>query len=154
MLKIFRMVRSGVFFFVGRFDAHFHAVYIDDLVAGMILAMDAPAAPGRTYILGGARYHRLRDYIDTIADAIGARRPWLRFPYRPLYLLAMGFEKVGALTGIQPPLHRRRLKFFKHDRAFSIARAREELGYAPQVNLEEGMKRTADWYRQNGLLRD
>ena len=28
-----------------------------------------------------------------------------------------------------------------------LTRAREELGYAPQVPLEEGLRREAEWYR-------
>jgi len=152
MLKIFRMVQRGIFFFVGRFDAYFHAVYIDDLVDGMILAMTTPGVSGRTYILGGERYSKLEDYIGAIADAAGAPRPRLRLPFAPLWLLALAFEGLASVTGIKPPLHRRRLKFFKHDRAFSIARARRELGYSPQVSLEEGLRSTAEWYRTTGLL--
>jgi nucleoside-diphosphate-sugar epimerase len=53
---------------------------------------------------------------------------------------------------VQPPLHRRRLTFFKHNRAFSIERARKRLGYAPRVGLPEGFRRTVQWYRQEKLL--
>ena len=152
MLKMFRMLRSRTFFFVGNFHAHFHAVYIDDLVAGLLLCMDRPEAAGRTYIMGGPTYQLLEDYVGTAADALAVRRPWLRVPYRPLYLLAALIEAAGAVVRIQPPLHRRRVKFFKHDRGFSIARARRELGYDPKIDLAEGFRRTVAWYRQEGLL--
>ncbi len=36
--------------------------------------------------------------------------------------------------------------------AFDTSRARTELGFAPKVDLEEGIKRAADWYRAEGLL--
>jgi dihydroflavonol-4-reductase len=54
--------------------------------------------------------------------------------------------------GIEPPLHRRRIKFFKNNRAFNISKAKRVLGYAAQVELDEGMRRTVDWYRSEGLL--
>jgi nucleoside-diphosphate-sugar epimerase len=42
--------------------------------------------------------------------------------------------------------------WFRQVRAFRIDRARAELGYAPAVGLDEGLKRTVDWYRENGYL--
>ena len=53
---------------------------------------------------------------------------------------------------IEPPIYRRRVDFYTKSRAFDTTRARTELGFAPQVDLEAGIKRTADWYRSEGLL--
>jgi nucleoside-diphosphate-sugar epimerase len=54
--------------------------------------------------------------------------------------------------GVEPPLHRRRVRFFKNNRAFDISKARQRLGYDPKVSLTEGMSRTVAWYREEGLL--
>jgi nucleoside-diphosphate-sugar epimerase len=54
--------------------------------------------------------------------------------------------------GIEPPLYPRRLDFFVKDRAFSIAKAQRELGYRPKVDLEDGLRRTFEWYRQAGWI--
>ncbi len=54
--------------------------------------------------------------------------------------------------GIEPPLHKRRVRFFRNNRAFSIEKAKRVLGYRPQVTLEEGMGRTVAWYREHGYL--
>lgn len=153
MLKMFRMVQSRVFFFVGSFDAWFHAVYIDDLVDAILLAARAPNAAGETFIIGGARYYRLQEFVERVAQAVGARPPWIRLPWAPMYAAATLIEKMGLVFGFQPPLHRRRLKFFKHDRAFSIEHARDVLGYEPKVPLDEGLARTAAAYREAGMLR-
>jgi nucleoside-diphosphate-sugar epimerase len=56
-------------------------------------------------------------------------------------------EGVCRPFGIAPPLYRRRVDFFTKSRAFSIARARLELGYAPRVHLKDGVRRTLTWYR-------
>ena len=47
---------------------------------------------------------------------------------------------------------RRRVDFYWKSRAFDISRARAELGYNPAVSLQDGIRRTADWYRAQGLL--
>ena len=54
--------------------------------------------------------------------------------------------------GINPPLYPRRLEFFTMDRSFSIVKAREYLGYEPRRRLPKAFARTADWYRQQGMI--
>lgn len=152
MLKMFRMVRSGLFFFVGDGQANFHPVYIDDLVDAFVLCMDNPDAVGEVFIIGGPRYLPLTDYVGAAARALDRKPPRLHLPYEPLYQVARAVEAVCTPLGLQPPLHRRRVKFFKHNRAFSTAKARKMLGYEPKVDLDEGFRRTVAWYRETGLL--
>jgi nucleoside-diphosphate-sugar epimerase len=53
---------------------------------------------------------------------------------------------------INPPLFRRRVHWFQANRAYEITRAQLELGYLPLIALEEGLRRTALWYIENGFL--
>ncbi len=53
--------------------------------------------------------------------------------------------------GIQPPLHRRRMDFFRKSFSFSLQEA-STLGYTPKVALEEGMRATGRWYADHGLV--
>ena len=69
-----------------------------------------------------------------------------------MYAAAVICETLCRGLGIEPPLHRRRLDFFLKDRAFRIDKAREILGWEPQVGLEEGIGKTLDWYRSRGWL--
>lgn len=152
MLKMFKMIRSGTFFTAGNFDAYFHPVYIDDLVQGITLAALKPEASGETFIIGSPNYYKLKDYVNTAADALEVGHPWIRLPWQPMMATAWVFEKIGLIFKFNPPLYRRRLKFFKHDRAFDFSKARRVLGYEPQVDIEEGFRRTIAWYREKSLL--
>lgn len=153
MLKMFRMLSRGFFVFVGRFKPNFHPVYIDDLVQAFILAMTTQAAAGKAFIIGGPEYMPLREYVRTAAQALGASPVMITVPYRLMTFAAVACEKLFPRLGLQPPLHRRRLSFFKHNRAFSIEKARDVLGYRPVVSLAEGFRRTVAWYRAQGLLK-
>lgn len=152
MLKMFRMLAARKFILIGACKENFHAVYIDDLVQGFWLAMNTPGIGGETFFLGGPSYVSLDEYIKTAAQALGVAPPKLRVPYWPVHALAWGCEIVCKPFGIEPPLHRRRVKFFKNNRAFSIAKAQAQLGYHPRVELLEGMQRTVAWYREHGYL--
>ena len=54
---------------------------------------------------------------------------------------------------INPPLHPRRVDWFRQNRAFKIEAAKRDLGYNPKVGLDEGLKRTYLWYKQEGMLK-
>jgi nucleoside-diphosphate-sugar epimerase len=152
MLKMFRMLDKNTFFLVGPCQENFHAVYIDDVVAGFSRALTVPDIHGETFIIGGARYLPLKDYIGAAAQAVGAPAPWLRFPYWLFYSAAIICEGLCVPIGVEPPLHRRRVRFYRNNRAFSIAKARKILGYEPAVDLSEGLRKTVEWYRTEGHL--
>jgi nucleoside-diphosphate-sugar epimerase len=80
------------------------------------------------------------------------QRPRLHLPVWPFHAAGAICEAVCAPLGLEPPLHRRRVDFFTKSRAFDISRARAEIGYAPQVSLRDGIRRTLAWYRGEGWL--
>jgi dihydroflavonol-4-reductase len=152
MLKMFRMLTKGRFFKVGPCRENFHACFIDDVVEGFVAAATRPDIDGEVFIVGGDRFLPLDEYIDTAARAVGAAPPKIRLPYGALHAAAWACERLCVPLRVEPPLHVRRVRFFRNNRAFSIDKARRVLGYEPRVALEEGMRRTVEWYRTSGLL--
>jgi dihydroflavonol-4-reductase len=152
-LKLFRAVHSGRFRMFGSGEVPYHLTYIDDLVDGLILCGERPEALGETYILAGDQYVSLNELVRMVAAAVGTRPPRGRLPLWPLLAAAAVCEGVGRPLGIDPPLHRRRVEFFVHPRAFTSEKARRELGYAPRVPLVDGLRWTADWYFEQGYLK-
>jgi dihydroflavonol-4-reductase len=151
-LKLFKTIRNRTFRMFGSGEHPYHLGYIDDLVAGIILSGEHPAAVGRTYILGGDEYITMNRFVAMIADAVGVKPPKGHLPLWPLMAAATVCERVCRPLGIDPPLHRRRADFFVKGRAFTIERARRELGFEPRVSPEEGIRRTARWYFEAGHL--
>lgn len=151
-LKLFKTVCRGQFRMFGSGETLYHPVYIDDLISGIILSGESPAALGQTYILAGERYVTLNQLTAAVAAAVGREPPRGRLPYWPLLAGATLCEALCKPLRINPPLHRRRASFFVNNRAFSIEKARHELGYQPQIDIEEGLKRTAAWYVAHGHL--
>ena len=111
-----------------------------------------PAAAGRTYILGGGEVTTLAELVARTAKVAGVAPPRVRLPVWPFWLAGAACEAVCAPFGIAPPIYRRRVDFFRKSRAFDISRARRELGYRPRVSLDEGLRRTLEWYREHGWI--
>ena len=152
LLKLFRAIARGRYAIVGSGRAFYHPVYIDDLVAGFLLALERPEAVGEAFILAGPRHVTQSQLAAVIARHTGGRVLPFRVPAAPLWWAAALCELACIPFGIEPPLHRRRVAFWTKSRAFSIEKARRLLGYAPAVDLDEGVARTAASYRQAGWL--
>jgi nucleoside-diphosphate-sugar epimerase len=152
LLKLFRGVARRRFIILGSGRIFYHLTYIDDLVEGFRLCGEVPRAAGRTYILAGPEVTTLKELVDRIAAAAGVEPPRLRLPVWPFWLAGAACEAACAPLGIEPPLYRRRVDFFTKSRAFDVSRARRELGYAPSISLEEGIRRTLAWYREAGWI--
>jgi len=151
-LKLFRAIARGRYAIVGTGRTFYHPVYIDDLVAGFLLALERPEAVGETFLVCGPSYVSQRELAALIARHTGGRVLPFRIPARPIQWAGDVVEAVCVPLGLEPPLHRRRVDFWTKSRAFTIEKARRLLGYAPKVDVDEGIARTAAWYREAGWL--
>jgi dihydroflavonol-4-reductase len=152
LLKLFRMIAKRRMIIFGSGKPTFHTVYIDDLVEGFIRAMDTPEADGEVFIVAGAEYVPLNTLFDKIADILQVPPPRLHIPAWPVQLLGTIVENICIPVGINPPIYRRRVDFFTKSRAFDISKSKRILGYQPAISLDEGLKRTAEWYKRENLL--
>ncbi len=152
LLKLFRSIKKGLFVMVGSGDPHFHMVHVDDLATGFMLAASSDAAVEQVYIIAGDRSVALKDLARIIAEVLHAAPPRLHVPYNLMWAAGAAFELICKPFHMDPPIYRRRVSFFHHNRSFDIRKAKEELGYQPQVDLLEGIRRTANWYASEGLL--
>ena len=152
MLKLFRMIKKKRFIIIGDGTPFFQPAYIDDVVNGFMLALQKEEAIGETFIIGSDEYVRLNKLCEMIADALNVPPPKIKIPLKPVLFLADICEKVCVPWGIEPPIHRRRVSFFQNNRAFAIDKARNILGFNPQTTLQEGIRKTIEWYEKEGLI--
>ena len=151
-LRMFRGLARRRFPLIGSGQVYYHLTFIDDLVEGFRLCGTVPAAAGRTYVLAGPRYTTLEALLGLVARELHVEPPKTHLPVWPFWTAGLLCELACVPLRIEPPIYRRRVDFYTKSRAFDTTRARTELGFAPQVDLEEGIRRTADWYRSEGLL--
>ena len=151
-LLLFRAVRRGRFLMFGDGETSYHPLYIDNLVDAFELAAERSEAIGRTYLIGDHRYYSLNELVREVGRSLGLEVRITYLPFWPLWVAALLCEAVCVPIKIEPPLFRRRVDWFRQNRAFSIERARRELGYQPHVDLRAGLAITAQWYKTNGYL--
>ena len=152
LLKLFKGIQKGRFIIFGSGENEHHMAYIDDMVQGFDLAAHSDKAVGEIFIIAGEQAVTINRLTEVVAAALGVAPPKLHVPIFPVYALALTVEDVCRPLKIQPPLYPRRVDFFRTDFAFDISKARERLGYQPQVLIERGIEQTLAWYEQQGLV--
>ena len=98
--------------------------YIDDIVSGILAALDHPpamAVPHRVYNLGNHRSEKLTDFIGHIEKALGKRAI---IQFKPLQM------------GDVPSTYA------------DIAASQRDLGFEPKTSIAEGIPRFIAWYRE------
>lgn len=153
LLKLFRAIEKGTFFLIGRGHNLHQLIYVDDLIDGLFLAASSEQALGEIFVFAGAEVLTTRDMVEIIGSVLG-RRGWrFSIPLWPFLLAAVVLENTLGRVGIQPPLHRRRLDFFRSSFHFDRAKSISLLGFEPRTDFRSGVEATAQWYREQRLLR-
>jgi nucleoside-diphosphate-sugar epimerase len=147
--RIADRLRAGRGVIVGTGDNALPLVYVADVVQGLLLALDHERAAGQAYNITNDRPLTQKQLLDAIARELGMRPPRLHVPYHALYAAGYAAEHLAKVTRSrhQPVVTRLGAKLFGTDNRHSIEKARNELGYRPQVALDEGVRLAAAWYR-------
>lgn len=147
--RFVRLVEQGKMVIIGSGKNHLPLIYVTDVAQGILLAAETDRAIGRTYLLVNDELVTQQDYFNAIAKELSVRPPKWHVPYRLALALGAIGELMGHLAGREqpPPLMRFGLKQMGGENRFVITRARQELGFSPQVNLARGVRQGVAWYR-------
>ncbi len=151
-LLIFKQLARGWFPMFGSGQVLYHPLYIDNFLDAFVLAMEPRKGAGQAYLIADEEYLTIENLVRRTAAAMGQEFRFVHLPVWPVVAAGYVVEAFCKPFGIQPPLHPRRVDWYRHDRAFKIDKAKRDLGYVPRVGLDEGLRYAVEWYRQEGML--
>ena len=149
---IFKRVNKGMFPMFGNGKTLYHPLYIDHLVDAHVLAQEPGKGVGEAYLIADEEYIEIETLVQKTAAALKVEVKIPHFPVTPVIIVGHICEKVCKPFKITPPIFPRRVDWYRQNRAFSIDKAKRDLGYAPHISIDEGLRRTAAWYREEGYL--
>jgi nucleoside-diphosphate-sugar epimerase len=142
----FEMVRDGKAPVVGSGENLRSMAYTENLAQGLMLAAQVPKAAGQIYWIADERPYSMNEIIDTIERLLETefsqkcfhKRMWLPsivsevalFIDSALQNVGLYHQKFHVLSEMNKSI------------ACRIDKANKELGYNPQISLEEGMRRS------------
>lgn len=153
MLQYFLMIKKNIQFLIGFGRKWLNLTYVDDIVNGLLLAGEHPNAEGETFFIGSEYSCPIEEIGNTIACLMNCKPIRIHVPHLAAFSIGIIAESIGKLT--------RKQVFFNFQKAkesvqtgwiISVEKAKSKLGYRPCVSITEGMKRTYEWYTENGWL--
>ena len=152
--RLARRIEQRKMMMVGSGGNHVPLIYVRDAARGVLLASRVEEAEGRCYVLVNDEPVTQREFVTAIAEELGAPPPTREIPYKPAVWIGAVAEHVGHIARRRqpPPVMRYGMQLLGGENRFSIARARAELGFAPLVDLAEGVRRSVEWYRAADAL--
>ena len=148
-----KSIQSHIDFAVGFRQQDITFVYVTDVVQAVFLAMEK-GQTGRRYFLSDGEVYQSTTFSDLIHRELG--NPWWIRITAPLWLLRIITffgEYIAHLTGKVTALNNDKYNIMRQRNwRCDIEPASQELGYQPQVKLEEGVRRSIQWYKENGWL--
>jgi nucleoside-diphosphate-sugar epimerase len=154
ILDFFQTVKRHVCPVVGGgADPTLSLVHGRDLARGMVEASRHPEAEGETYLLGSERPYAWNEVKEVATEALNTWAVTVPVPGLLMGAVGAAAEAWGALTGTYPPLNRDKAREIRHAcTACTIDKAQRDVGYTPQIPLDEGVAETIDWYEAHGWL--
>lgn len=146
-------VDKKIFFTIGSGNRLMSFCYIDNLIEAAILAEER-FAPGQIYFISDERPHTFNELIETIAEEEKIKLFNLHIPLWVAYGFGYFLELLSKVWKSLPPVSRSSIKNISgYSWVCDISKVKKELGYLPNIELKEGIKRTVAWFRETGYIK-
>jgi nucleoside-diphosphate-sugar epimerase len=116
--------------------------YVENVADALVLALDAQAAIGKTYMITNDEHIALWDVIRSVLRRLGIPANLRRVPLAAALVAAGLMECRAALSGREPMLTRYSAAILGRTQTYDISAARRDLGYTPRISVAEGIERT------------
>jgi nucleoside-diphosphate-sugar epimerase len=150
-ILIVEAIRARQFLLPAMGKGIFSPAYIDNLVDGVMLAASNPEAVGQVFTISDGVGVTCKDFFGHYYRMLGRQGP-RTVPTAVAIGLSAGAEGVAALSRRKTEVRRESIRYLARRGTYSIEKARTVLDYEPKIDLAEGMRRTEEWLRWEGLI--
>jgi dihydroflavonol-4-reductase len=152
-LLIFKMIKMGCLCTFGRFSRRFSLIHVSDLVNALMKAGGRETGSGEIFFVSRFEAFSWDEVGRAIAHELGKKYRRISFPR----WLALAAGTVGDLwanaSGRAATISSQKVReLLQPSWLCDSSKARTALGFTAEIKLEDGIKQTANWYRQNGWL--
>jgi nucleoside-diphosphate-sugar epimerase len=138
---LFMVPRGGIF----------SPVYVDNLIDGVVRAAERDEGSGEVFTITDGVGMPNEEFFGHYFRMLGKQGPRV-MPRQALVPIAAGVDVFSRIAGRENEMNANAVAYLARSGTYSIEKARRVLGYEPQVTLEEGMRRTEAWLREQDML--
>ena len=153
VFKLLQSVSRGVVVEIAGGERRFSAIYVKDLVEGILAAVRSPRAPGRDYFLAHPKTLSWRDLSGAAARIMRRTPRVLTIPLPMALMIGACGEAVARVTGKPSIVSREKIREARYPFwTCDTSRATTELGFTAATPIEAGLAETLAWYKEAGWL--
>ncbi|MCK5306140.1 MAG: NAD-dependent epimerase/dehydratase family protein [Candidatus Omnitrophica bacterium] len=150
-----RAVLSGSRFLPMGRKNRFHVIYVKDVAISVELALKKDLAGVHIFNLGNEEAPCIRNYFSLFCEHLNVKSPFY-VSFRLVYPAGILLELLARLFRAKKPylLTSARVKMFYCNNIYDVSKARRVLGFRAEMPLDEGVRETIQWWKDNGYLAD
>lgn len=144
----FKLIKKGIMPFWG--EGYLSLLYVEDLISGIILAGEKGEG---IYFLSDGEIYSVEEVLEEIAKALGVKAMKIKIPTSLLFSIGFILEGLYKISGRPPLLNSDKIsEAVQKYWICNSFKAMREIGFRANLSLENGIKKTAEWYRIQGWL--
>jgi len=153
VLEIFKFINRGFSPKLGFVRRFYSLIYVDDLVAGIILSAQKKEAAGEIFFLSSYQKVSLDEFNKKAARILGKKTVPLFFPITLAFVISIFTELAAFIKGKETIINRQKvLEMRQRYWICDNSKAKDILGFKPSVSLEEAIRYTTEWYKKEKWL--
>jgi nucleoside-diphosphate-sugar epimerase len=153
VFQLLRSIARGLVIEIAGEERWFSAIYVEDLVEGILAAVRTDRARGRAYFLTNPKACTWSDLAEAAGRLMGRRTRRLRVPVAMARTVGLCAEALARITGKPGILSRDKItEALCPCWTCDWHRAAGELGFTATTSLEAGLAKTLAWYKEAGWL--
>jgi dihydroflavonol-4-reductase len=144
----FKTYKQGLMGLIGFNKKKLSLVHVDDLVNGIYLSAISKNSVGQIYFIGTEQYYDWDQIGEVTNKAFGKKAFTIRIPHFVVYSIAAVAQFFALFSSKAATFNIEKARdFVQQAWTCDVSKAVRDLGYHQTVSLEDGIKRTVDWYR-------
>ncbi len=154
LVALFQTIVRGIVPLIGLKEKYVSLVHVADLVRGTLLAFESPKAAGEIFFISSERFYTWEEVGTTVIRAAGKRRYFkVKIPHA-LVLTIAGFSEFLGRFSTKPPVFNldKGRDFIQPYWICSVDKAKRLLGYRQEVEIDQGVPETLQWYIEQGWI--
>lgn len=145
----FQTFNKGLTTLIGFDKKVLNLIHVADLVEGLYLAANSDKSAGEIYFISSEKYYTWDEIGEVTAKALGKKALRIRVPHFLVYTIAAIAQFFAMFSKKPATLNIEKAKdLTQHAWICDTTKAVNQLGYRQKVSIEEGIKRTCDWYKE------
>ena len=143
-------LKKGMVKFIDHGAAWTCPTYVENLTRALWIAATHRDAVNETFIISDGLEITWRQFVEKICRELELPIPRVSYGFHLVYAISSIIEFIYQLFPVpkEPPINRYRIRNFGVDYHFSIEKAKRLLGFSPEIDIDEAVRRTVQWYKK------